>query len=189
MWGPGDFGTSPIFVQLSDKPLLARVYYVGCRNLKHNGRSRNYALAIAAWPRPVLGLLVEIPTALGIPLGFIINELITNSAKYAKGTITVRLGTVSADNHWLSVSDDGPGLPAEFDPVGGRGLGMKIIQALVRQIGGELHIARANENRGACFTVTFNAQGLEDKLSAGAVLVTSPAARRTAPQQRQPPTQ
>jgi hypothetical protein len=38
---------------------------------------------------------------------------------------------------------------------------MKIIQALVQQIGGELHIARANENRGACFTVTFNARGLE----------------------------
>ena len=76
--GNRDFGTSPIFVQLSDTPLLARVYYVGCRNLKHNGRSRNYALAIAAWPRPVLGLLVEIPTALGIPLDFIINELITN---------------------------------------------------------------------------------------------------------------
>jgi two-component system, sensor histidine kinase PdtaS len=109
----------------------------------------------------VEGVDVEIPTALGIPLGFIINELITNSAKYAKGTITVRLGTASANNHWLSVSDDGPGLPAEFDPVGGRGLGMKIIQALVRQIGGELHIARANQDRGACFTVTFNAQGLE----------------------------
>jgi two-component system, sensor histidine kinase PdtaS len=104
----------------------------------------------------VEGVDVEIPTALGIPLGFIINELITNSAKYAKGTITVRLGTASANNHWLSVSDDGPGLPAEFDPVGGRGLGMKIIQALVQQIGGELHIVRANQDRGACFTVTFN---------------------------------
>ncbi len=39
----------------------------------------------------VEGADCEIPTALGIPLGFIVNELITNSAKYAKGTITVRL--------------------------------------------------------------------------------------------------
>jgi two-component sensor histidine kinase len=104
----------------------------------------------------VEGANVEIPTALGIPLGFIVNELITNSAKYAKGTIIVRLGTRSAVSHSLSVSDDGPGLPADFDPAGGKGLGMKIIQSLVRQIGGELRIARADDGRGACFTVTFN---------------------------------
>ncbi len=30
--------------QLSDKPLLASMYYVGCRNVKHNGGSRSYAL-------------------------------------------------------------------------------------------------------------------------------------------------
>jgi hypothetical protein len=30
--------------QLSDKPLLARSIYVGCRNVKHNGGPRNYAL-------------------------------------------------------------------------------------------------------------------------------------------------
>jgi two-component sensor histidine kinase len=102
------------------------------------------------------GASIEIPTALGIPLGFIVNELITNSAKYAKGTITVRLGTASTGSHSLSVSDDGPGLPAEFDPACSRGLGMKIIQSLVKQIGGELHIAPGDDDRGACFTVTFD---------------------------------
>ncbi len=39
--GIGDFGTSPIFVQLSDKPLLASVCYLGCGNEKHNARSKN----------------------------------------------------------------------------------------------------------------------------------------------------
>ena len=33
----------------------------------------------------------EISTVLGIPLGFIVNELVTNSIKYGTGTITVRL--------------------------------------------------------------------------------------------------
>lgn len=42
--GIGDFGTSPIFVQLSDKPLLPVSGYLGCRNIKHNGGSRKYAL-------------------------------------------------------------------------------------------------------------------------------------------------
>jgi hypothetical protein len=35
----GDFGRSPVFVQLSDKPLLASMGYLGCRNAKHNGRT------------------------------------------------------------------------------------------------------------------------------------------------------
>ena len=104
----------------------------------------------------VKGANVEIPTALGIPLGFIVNELVTNSAKYAKGNITVRLGTASAGSHSLSVSDEGPGLPAEFHAGSSKGLGMKIIQSLVKQIGGEMHVARADNGRGACFTVAFN---------------------------------
>jgi two-component sensor histidine kinase len=102
------------------------------------------------------GANVEIPAALGIPLGFIVNELITNSAKHAKGIITVRLGTASTGSHSLSVSDDGPGLPVEFDPASSKGLGMKIIQSLVKQIGGELHVAGADDGHGACFTVTFD---------------------------------
>jgi len=103
----------------------------------------------------VKGANVEIPTTLGIPLGFIVNELITNSAKHAQGNITVRLETTSADSHSLSVSDDGPKSSTEFDPVRGKGLGMKIIQSLVKQIGGELHIVRANDRRGTSFTMTF----------------------------------
>ncbi len=38
----------------------------------------------------------------------------------------------------LSVIDDGPGLPAGFAPLDSKGLGMKIVQSLVKQIGGEL---------------------------------------------------
>ena len=41
----------------------------------------------------VEGTSAEVPTALAIPLGFIVNELITNSAKYAEGNITVRFET------------------------------------------------------------------------------------------------
>jgi two-component sensor histidine kinase len=103
----------------------------------------------------VKGANAEIPTALAIPLGFIVNELITNSAKYAKGNITVRLETTGPGCHSLSVLDGGPGLPAHFDPGGSKGLGMKIVQALVKQIGGELRISTGREGRGARFTVAF----------------------------------
>jgi two-component sensor histidine kinase len=41
----------------------------------------------------VEGAQIEIPTVFAIPLGFIVNEVITNSAKYAEGNIIVRLET------------------------------------------------------------------------------------------------
>jgi two-component sensor histidine kinase len=99
----------------------------------------------------------EIPTVLGIPLGFIVNELVTNSIKYGTGTITVRLQS-GPDGHSLSISDEGPGLPEDYAAAGPRGLGMKIIQSLVRQIAGELQIDRGDQTRGACFTVLFGRQ-------------------------------
>ena len=68
----------------------------------------------------VEGANAEIPTVSAIPLGFIVNELITNSAKYAKGNIIVRFETTSSGRHSLSVLDGGPGLPAGFDPTAAR---------------------------------------------------------------------
>jgi two-component sensor histidine kinase len=103
----------------------------------------------------VEGATINIPTMFAIPLGFIVNELITNSAKYAKSNITVRLETEPTIGHSLSVLDDGPGLPAGFDPSASKGLGMKIISSLVKQIGGKLQIAAGENSRGARFTVTF----------------------------------
>ena len=103
----------------------------------------------------VEGADCEISTALGIPLGFIVNELVTNSAKYAESDITVRVEKTSPACHSLSVLDDGPGLPAGFDPAKSKGLGMKIVQSLVKQIGGELHVAPGDHGRGTRFTVMF----------------------------------
>lgn len=105
----------------------------------------------------VTGVEVRLPVALGIPLGFIVNEMITNSVKYAKGNITVRIET-SAAAHLLSVTDDGPGLPAGFDPAAGKGLGMKIVRSLVKQIGGTMQFAPGEGGRGTCFTVAFPPQ-------------------------------
>ena len=103
----------------------------------------------------VEGARIDIPTVFAIPLGFIVNELITNSAKYAKSDIAVRLETSPSIGHSLSVLDDGPGFPTAFDPAASKGLGMKIINSLVKQIGGELQIAPGESGRGATFTVIF----------------------------------
>ena len=104
----------------------------------------------------VEGTELRIPAVKAIPLGFIASELITNAIKYAKGKITVRLQTVTANSHVLSISDDGPGLPECFDPIASHGLGMKLISSLVSQIGGQLQIDRGGNGKGAQFSVLFS---------------------------------
>jgi two-component sensor histidine kinase len=99
---------------------------------------------------------VEPPTAFAVPLAFIVSELATNSAKYSEGSITVRFETKSPSSHSLSVLDRGPGLPKGFDPSKSKGLGMKIVLSLAKQIGGELDISSDGNSRGARFTITFD---------------------------------
>jgi two-component sensor histidine kinase len=102
----------------------------------------------------VEGHSANIPTAFAIPLGFIVNEFITNSAKYAEGNIIVRFEAATG-GHLLSVMDEGPGLPSGFDPARTKGLGMRIIRSLVKQIGGTLRFAAGDGGRGTCFSVAF----------------------------------
>ena len=103
----------------------------------------------------VEGIALEVPTAIGIPLGNIVSELVTNCAKYAKGKITVSLGVKHGNGYELSVSDDGPGFPKGFDPTKSKGLGMKIVSSLVNQIGGQSLFGPNRSGRGARFTVLF----------------------------------
>ncbi len=75
--------------------------------------------------------------------------------KYANGDVTVRLEKAAPAGYLLSVLDDGPGVPAGFEPAESKGLGMKLIMALATQIGGELHIGCGDNGRGTRFTVAF----------------------------------
>jgi two-component system, sensor histidine kinase PdtaS len=104
----------------------------------------------------VEGIEIELPAVTAIPLGFIANELITNAVKYGAGRITVSLEAISAKGYAFSVSNDGPGLPEGFDPAASKKMGMRIIQSLVKQIGGELRIGRGDRNQGTQFTVLFS---------------------------------
>jgi len=78
-----------------------------------------------------------------IPCGLILNELITNALKYAypdgKGEILIRLASNLGDIS-LTVADQGVGLPVGFDRKQSKSLGITIVQALVKQLGGKLEI-------------------------------------------------
>ncbi len=122
---------------------------------------RDFSAMLSSEERPervivVEGIEIKLPTVTGIPLGFIVNELITNAAKYGKGRITVRLEPNPGKGYALSVSNDGPDLPEGFDPAACKGLGMRIIRSFVQRIGGELRIGRGDEDQGTRFTVLFS---------------------------------
>jgi two-component sensor histidine kinase len=122
---------------------------------------RDFSTMLPSQERAVPVIVVEgseinLPTLTGIPLGFIVNELITNAAKYGTGPITVRLAPNPEKGYALSVINDGPALPEGFDPAACNGLGMKIVRSLVERIGGELRIGRGDNNRGTQFTVLFS---------------------------------
>lgn len=82
-----------------------------------------------------------------IPCGLIINELVSNSLKYAflnteEGVINI---TFKVDGEYmkLDVSDNGDGLPKKLDVDSVGSLGLQIVGALVNQLEGELEIDRS----------------------------------------------
>jgi two-component sensor histidine kinase len=103
----------------------------------------------------VTGTDVVLPTAFGVPLGFLVSEAITNAVKYGQGNIAVSID-LSSDVVLLSISDDGPGFPPEPDPKNRKGLGMRLIHSLAKQIGGKVEFAPGSESRGARLMVTFS---------------------------------
>jgi two-component sensor histidine kinase len=104
----------------------------------------------------VEGCEINIPSATATSLGFIANELITNAVKHGRGRIIVGLDTDPDKGYALSVSNDGPPLPDGFDPAACKGLGMKIVQSLVRTIGGDFGFGQGTDNQGARFVVLFS---------------------------------
>jgi len=98
-----------------------------------------------------------LPTDKAIPIALILNELVTNSFKYAHpsgspGTILVTCSLDAPGRLRLSVADDGVGLPPGFSPAGNHGLGMRVVLAMVTQLNATLEVRNANP--GAEFVLT-----------------------------------
>ena len=93
-----------------------------------------------------------------IPLGLLINELVTNAVKYAyvDGPGVIRIDAREIDGHLLvEISDEDAGLPDGFDINQPRqSLGFRVITGLVRQLMAEFKISK-NIPRGALFTIKF----------------------------------
>jgi two-component sensor histidine kinase len=91
----------------------------------------------------VEGIFVRTDWAISIAL--IVNELITNAAKYAykdkaRGTIWIVVDRVGQDAFSISVRDEGIGLPADFDLHKAKRLGMRIVTAFAKQVNATLEV-------------------------------------------------
>jgi PAS domain S-box-containing protein len=99
---------------------------------------------------------VSLPIDTAVPCGLIINELASNSLKYAfpadtRGEVNITFERADAQ-YVLRVSDTGVGLPADFDPERGKSLGMKLVRMLTDQLCGELN---CRNGVGTTFEIKF----------------------------------
>jgi len=103
----------------------------------------------------------DIPLAIdtAIPCGLILNELVSNTLKYAfpehqNGEIEIKFKR-NLDNNSLTllVRDNGVGIPKSFDIQTTTSLGLTLVLGLVDQIDGTLDL---NCDSGTEFTITFS---------------------------------
>jgi len=76
-----------------------------------------------------------------MPLALILNELLTNAAKYGcngSDEAQIRVGLTNGDGYELYVEDDGPGF--DVQSVKNHASGLKLVQLLARQLRGHLDV-------------------------------------------------
>ncbi len=95
-----------------------------------------------------------LPADRAIPLGLIVNELVTNAVKYAfptetRGTVVVTLKRIPGELR-LTVSDDGKGVdPRRTDS----GVGDRLVEIFARQLGGQVERESGNKGTIVCLTL------------------------------------
>ncbi|MDY6967040.1 MAG: histidine kinase dimerization/phosphoacceptor domain -containing protein [Spirochaetota bacterium] len=92
-----------------------------------------------------------------IPCAQIINEIFSNSLKHAfpekrEGEIKIDFRRLENNNYSLMISDNGVGIPDGLDINKTDTLGLKLLNALVKQLKGNIEIVK---NNGTLFVITF----------------------------------
>ena len=104
----------------------------------------------------VKGISLDIDTA--VPLGLILNELISNAYKYAfdgvnEGELRISLERKDEKHLQLEVADNGKGLPVDFNIDTAKSLGLKLVNILTKQLKGTLQI---EQGTGTRFLIQFS---------------------------------
>ncbi len=92
-----------------------------------------------------------------IPLGLVINEIITNSLKYAfindEGVISIQLKKLKNNNYLLNIGDNGKGIPENISFRTTNTLGLKLVHKLVLQLQG--NIEKDSTKPGTNYIIMF----------------------------------
>jgi PAS domain S-box-containing protein len=100
-----------------------------------------------------------------IPCGLIINELVSNSLKYAfpngKGEITVSLMHYNENKFSLIIKDNGIGIPEDIDIKTTESLGFRLTNNLTQQLEGKILLDRS---KGTKFTIIFEELEYETRI-------------------------
>jgi PAS domain S-box-containing protein len=114
--------------------------------------------AVAEFVRLTLDLEpIELQVDIATPCGLILNELAGNALKHAfrgrsEGEVMVSLQKAETGMVFLSVRDNGVGLPEEFDWRKSGSLGLRLVQMLAGQLQAAVEVER---DGGTKFTVSF----------------------------------
>ncbi|WP_321421617.1 PAS domain S-box protein [uncultured Methanobacterium sp.] len=111
----------------------------------------------------VKDIMLNIETAL--PCGLIINELVSNSLKYAfpqgrEGELKLSLKKFD-DNYELIISDNGIGFPENLNYKKTNSLGLQLVNNLVSQIEGTISM---NTNHGTEFKIIFKELNYQERM-------------------------
>lgn len=107
-------------------------------------------------------ITLDVNTA--VPLALIVNEIVTNSLKYAfpgnKGNIWVSFNKKS-EGLQLTVKDNGIGFPSDLNFKNTESLGMQLVNSLTEQIRGSIKLERGE---GTKFIIDFEEESYPDSL-------------------------
>lgn len=101
---------------------------------------------------------VSLDMDIAIPVGLIINELITNAYKHAfidnrPGTIMLQIKEIETKKYQMILKDNGVGMDPNFDIENSKSLGLKLVNALVNQLEAEKILKI--DNGGSEYTIVF----------------------------------
>ena len=101
---------------------------------------------------------IQLDLDTAVPVSLIINELITNSFKYAfnkseKGIIEIIMKQEKEGSYTIFYADNGPGFSPDFDFEKSKSLGLRIIKLLSRQLNGNAEYKIQNDKK--VFVIDF----------------------------------
>ncbi|UEM20969.1 PAS domain-containing protein [Skermanella mucosa] len=105
----------------------------------------------------------HVPVETALPLGLILNELVTNSFRHAfadreTGTVRLELEPLDGSRWELRIGDDGIGAAGGLDWENNTNLGLSLVKALANQIRATVGV---DGSAGTLFTLTFKAEAAD----------------------------